>query len=1493
MFQLKLDSLLSKWRTSSRKVKSSTIVSVVLMAVIFTTIIFNDDLIITVTGAIVKIDDSVDLDSDMDSILNIGVNDSSYLNAQSLDGTDQVIDEDIEGGGGSSIRAKILENGLIDDRYYSPIYREGYRKYGQAITLGVPTYQGSNGNWYPNSSWQLSYENATHFGNYYNETSENWLKGEVNTSVVNKEYHVKGGRFESIFYNTSNEIRTNRFSFKQQPDRVGVLHAGTEEFTKWQDSSKPSDIVLNIPQKRLTYKDVYTDTDVIFTYDGERLKEVIHAKRANYPASPYPAGQSYVVFFTKIFDIDLVQQEEYKLKLYDDDGEIMGNKTAAGLLKMKNIAGKIVAYLPLGTATSNGMPDENVVWRVRKINNVWYILAGIRYGWLTHSNRVNPVFIDPTWVIGEDGDSWGDYVDFYQTMENTTTGYAQLYPSNTTGNITSRIGQAQKSWLKIQWQGDNHSKTVDIYWNSSRDNGITDPYEMNLVQLDSSPNINYSLPVFEKYGSWRLVLTTDNPAITPEIYRVTIYNDPPNADDFSYYKEIEINSDEVSGSGSHTDYPFLLYLASDSDLAAECQADFDDIAFSNDTAWLDHEIDNYNSGTGELIAWIRIPSLSTSSNITIYMYYGNATMGAQENPSGVWDSNYIGVWHLSEASGDALDSTSYGEDGTLVGGTTQGVSGQIDDCYDFDGTAPYDEVNMGDPVDAHLDFGDTDDFTLGFWFNIDAWGTNDYQMMVTKKVETATGAGYVLGVDVITNVFGFGAHDGVDEYSVLGGTVLSLDTWYYAVVVWDQNSASVTTIYLDGVNDEASSVGTIGLIGSISNSYDFQVGHWSMYLDPTTYYYPVDGLMDEVRISDTVRSSDWILTEYNNQYDPDSFFDIGIQQLVSPPTDNEEDYVSAITDNHPPDDSGTYDDWTNMQLYDSVDTLLNETSIAGGTGEITFIDSTGVVQSTAGSDLVTTVPTHQDGDLLIAIVGHSDDAPTTTLTPPAGWTLERDKTGEGQGAVSPPVLYIYYREASSEPASYTWSWDTSGGKTGIILCYRGAQIGIDIDSFNSQTGTGSDVISPTITTNYDNDWVVSYGLVDDNDGVSSSPSGMTSREELSTGTGGNGMTLLAADEERSTAGSTGTRTWTMAASEERSGGMFSINAVAGGGEDNYVFDREFSFVGLPLPSEYSYSTAELCIATGVISTEDLMVDVWNATSSSWVWIMNITDSDDNTWLNTSVFAYFNLEVTYLHFRFNDSLNLGYTGSNDTVNNEWYIDALLIHYWNITASYRLEWEHQCQNVPYTSMDSFNLTIYGNSSDSEDFLIQLWNETSNDWINTTFYIEQSETWYNFSIDDYSSGVIGSNITWRYLDNISTADFTLTTLRVDYAGIFYWNYSINLIETTWNLADYDATIDGWQSIPENPFNISISSFFDFDIEIQGVEVAGNPIANNYVCVSNTSDYNNGFNLTTSYQTLLSDQSSSTTDVQFWMFVAFPKLGGSEGSTFTWTVNVRISRS
>ncbi|MFX1243129.1 MAG: DUF2341 domain-containing protein, partial [Promethearchaeota archaeon] len=131
----------------------------------------------------------------------------------------------------------------------------------------------------------------------------------------------------------------------------------------------------------------------------------------------------------------------------------------------------------------------------------------------------------------------------------------------------------------------------------------------------------------------------------------------------------------------------------DSDLHDDVQSNGNDIAFANDTAWLDHEIEifnqSYNDTHAQLIAWVRIPNLYTSIDTVIRMYYGNSTMGSQENPNAVWDSNFKGVWHLSEdpsgSSPQMKDSTLNNHNGAVNNlQANDQVNGQIDGSIDFD-----------------------------------------------------------------------------------------------------------------------------------------------------------------------------------------------------------------------------------------------------------------------------------------------------------------------------------------------------------------------------------------------------------------------------------------------------------------------------------------------------------------------------------------------------------------------------------------------------------------------------------------------------------------------------------------------------------------------------------------------------------------------------------------------------------------------------------------
>src|SRR6056297_932617 len=72
----------------------------------------------------------------------------------------------------------------------------------------------------------------------------------------------------------------------------------------------------------------------------------------------------------------------------------------------------------------------------------------------------------------------------------------------------------------------------------------------------------------------------------------------------------------------------------------------------------------------------------------------------------------VSYYSLDESSGDAIDYIS-GNDGTPNGGVTQGVTGQVNGAYSFDGSNDY--INIGNLQN--------DIFTWSVWFNTDTYTT--------------------------------------------------------------------------------------------------------------------------------------------------------------------------------------------------------------------------------------------------------------------------------------------------------------------------------------------------------------------------------------------------------------------------------------------------------------------------------------------------------------------------------------------------------------------------------------------------------------------------------------------------------------------------------------------------------------------------------------------------------------------------------------------------
>jgi len=354
----------------------------------------------------------------------------------------------------------------------------------------------------------------------------------------------------------------------------------------------------------------------------------------------------------------------------------------------------------------------------------------------------------------------------------------------------------------------------------------------------------------------------------------------PGVGGWTYRKNITLNEAQVSGTSAHANFPMYIDIT-DSNLQANAQNDADDVYFTlNDgTTKLAHEIVSYNSSNGQVKAWIKIPSLSATSNTTIYMYYGNPSAANQENIGNVW-SEYKGVWHLEEnpaaTAPQILDSTSNDNKGTSNGSMVSGNSGvgKLGNALTFDGTN--DSISMGDPSNGSLDVGASEDFTLQGWVKT-THTTSGIQILAKGASGGATGDGYKIYLNAPTS-----GRIGYRLDGALGGAVESTPgnsysgvnngSWRFVTVTFDRDGSSV--IYIDGISRVTTSISSVGN-ESLANANNFYIGR----IDGGQYW---NGSLDEIKVVNTLRNSDWISTEYNNQNNPAAFATFGTQELVNP-----------------------------------------------------------------------------------------------------------------------------------------------------------------------------------------------------------------------------------------------------------------------------------------------------------------------------------------------------------------------------------------------------------------------------------------------------------------------------------------------------------------------------------------------------------------------------------------------------------------------------------
>ena len=330
---------------------------------------------------------------------------------------------------------------------------------------------------------------------------------------------------------------------------------------------------------------------------------------------------------------------------------------------------------------------------------------------------------------------------------------------------------------------------------------------------------------------------------------------------FTYYSPISVNAAQVPS--TQTDFPILISVTDNRFKSVgngghvQSSSGFDIRPYSDSgltTAITGYELERYNATTGEVVMWVKIASLS-SSTTPVYLAYGDSGISTDSSSTTTWSNSFTAVYHLKDGTTlSVADSTAGSHTGTNSGVVTA-TAGKIDGGGGF--------------VSASSQYIDTTSSVSSVAVTLSAWvkatsfpnayncaiGWNGSNVNYARLMVKSTGK-----LAMYTNVA---------NYDGTGTNTLSTATFYYLAMTYSSSAGLVG--YVNGASDGTAAAGAALFVGSLISAIGrdaFNTG---------TFW---NGVIDEGRYASVVRSANWITTEYNNQNAPGTFATLGTEVNV-------------------------------------------------------------------------------------------------------------------------------------------------------------------------------------------------------------------------------------------------------------------------------------------------------------------------------------------------------------------------------------------------------------------------------------------------------------------------------------------------------------------------------------------------------------------------------------------------------------------------------------
>ena len=285
------------------------------------------------------------------------------------------------------------------------------------------------------------------------------------------------------------------------------------------------------------------------------------------------------------------------------------------------------------------------------------------------------------------------------------------------------------------------------------------------------------------------------------------------------------------------DFPVVIRLDNEFFPFEEALPHGEDLRITSDSGQLlSHEIEAWDKTTGRAIVWVRVSEIRGHARQRLTLHWGNPEAPGASDGAAVFDptNGHVAVFHMSDPVGDATATLESSDTGT------EAAAGIVGPARHFPGGKG---VFCGDAITILP--AESADHTTQAWFRSEVsngrvfgWGTEAAQGKVIMNFRSPPHARmecYFSGADVA------------------GGTRLAKSAWVHVVHTYTKGES---LLYVNGVLDGTTRTDSAPL--KIASPARMWIGGWYDQYD-------FAGDIDEVRVSNVVRSPDWVKLDYENQ----------------------------------------------------------------------------------------------------------------------------------------------------------------------------------------------------------------------------------------------------------------------------------------------------------------------------------------------------------------------------------------------------------------------------------------------------------------------------------------------------------------------------------------------------------------------------------------------------------------------------------------------------